>query len=147
MADLFPVRTGLDSLGHQAEAEGAGQGNSGPDNGLVARAIRQAGHEAAVQLQLSDGEVAQAAQAAVPGPVVVHGEPDAEVLQLCHHATGSFGVDHDGVLGDLEHQGRGPEPMGPEQPGDRPGAGRAGWPGGRSRPGVPSRPPGGAVCM
>ena len=62
--------------------------------------------EAAVELELVDGQRPQVGQRGVAGAVVVHRQPHAQPAQAGHDLLAAGGVGHEHVLGDLQDQRR-----------------------------------------
>src|SRR5436190_2395596 len=58
--------------------------------------------ERAVDLDLADRQLTQAAERRVPGAEVVQRQHDAEVVEAPQHGGGAHGVGHDRAFGDLE---------------------------------------------
>ncbi|CAJ6454609.1 Uncharacterised protein [Burkholderia pseudomallei] len=69
--------------------------------------VRDARHEAAVDLQVLDGQLLQIAERRHPGAEIVEREPAAERLQLVHEAQRAGQVRDRRRLGDLETDERG----------------------------------------
>src|SRR5665647_3598297 len=109
---------GFDAFGDHAQAEAVGQVDGGGDQGEGAGVVGHGDDEGAVELQLVDGQVAQVAQGAVTGAIVVYGDLDAAVPQLGQDRPGPISVGQQELLGDLQLQGLRRDSPGGEHRGD-----------------------------
>src|ERR1035437_2590745 len=66
----------VDTLGDHPQAEAVGHGNGGGNQRHSTGVVEHGQDERAVELELIDGQVAQIAQRAVTGAIVVHGDLD-----------------------------------------------------------------------
>src|SRR5262249_12450775 len=100
--DHFQLFARLDSLGDHAEIETRGERDDRPhDFGGLAPG-QDVAYEAVVDLQPSERQAAQVAEARVPGPEVIDGDAHAAVAQASQDAHRVLGFLHDHRLGEFE---------------------------------------------
>src|ERR1019366_8189160 len=99
MAELL---LGLHPLGHDRDAQAAGQGDKGRGDCRVSRVPDDSIHEGAVDLQAVGREVPEVLQGRVSRPEIVDHETDARFLEVGKTRDGLFVVSEKCALGDLE---------------------------------------------
>ena len=93
----------FDALGHGREAELESKLDDRGDDGCVLRALAEAVHEGAVDLDDVDRhQVLEVRERGVAGAEIVDRELDAELLELGQRLVRAPGIQHDGALGELE---------------------------------------------
>src|SRR4029077_4094869 len=97
---------GLDGLRHNAHVQLVAQRDGRANQGEVAVCVPggQARQEAAVKLQLADGEAAEVCERRYGCTEVVDGYAQSEIPQLRDHQLATLELPDDGGLGDLEDQ-------------------------------------------
>ena len=93
---------GLHALGHDLEAEPAGEPDDAGDDGHVVAVGVELGRERAVDLHRVDGEAPEVAERRVAGPEVVDREADAELADRVERLDRGVELVEDRVLGDLD---------------------------------------------
>ena len=76
--DAFPY----DALGDQVQVEARAHGNDGNDQACILRTLVELDYEATVDLQLVQREAAEVGQRRITGTKVIHGQADAQVLEI-----------------------------------------------------------------
>ena len=90
------------AFGDHAQTERAGQGDDGRDHRGALRRHAEVAHEAAVDLQLADGQGRQIGQRRVAGAEVVDRDLDADLVEPVQRRDHVLQVLHQARLGDLE---------------------------------------------
>eukprot|EP01022_Parablepharisma_sp_SALTPOND_P021769 TRINITY_DN435_c2_g11_i1.p1 TRINITY_DN435_c2_g11~~TRINITY_DN435_c2_g11_i1.p1 ORF type:complete len:948 (-),score=370.43 TRINITY_DN435_c2_g11_i1:3556-6399(-) len=98
---------GLHTLGQHRYIEAMAQRQDGAHEGLGLLAGFELADEAAVQLDLVEGEGAQGFQRRIAAAEIVHGDGHAHGLELLQQVKRPFAVGNDGGLGDFQLQPRG----------------------------------------
>ena len=103
----------LDALGDQVELEAAGEGDEQLEHGGVAgRGVVGGGgaDEGPIDLDHVDGELVEPGEGGVAGAEVVDRDPNPGCAQVRENLDDIALLDHDGALGDLQHQAAGGQP-------------------------------------
>src|SRR5687768_3425976 len=94
----LPIR--LYPLGHDFEAQAVGHGDHRGGDRAVTRLCRDSLHEGLIELQRIDWKSLEIVQRGVARAEIVHGDPDAEPLELQQRVNRVLGILHGVAFGD-----------------------------------------------